>query len=53
MKSIGIANEVYNELISYKNKKALYTKKSKYSFSDAIRDLLTESETLSEWMKGK
>jgi predicted CopG family antitoxin len=53
MKSIGISDTCYEDLLEYKNKKALLNKKSKYSFSDAIKDLLIESQTLSEWMKGK
>ena len=53
MKSIGINDEVYNRLIDYKNTKALIKKKSKYSFTDAIKDLLDDSRLLSEWMKGK
>jgi len=50
---IGIMKEVYDDLVDYKNKKALLNKKSKYSFTDAIRDLLEDSKTLSEWMKEK
>ena len=50
---IGIGNEVYDSLVEYKNKKALVKKKSKYSFTDAIKDLLEESKILGEWMKGK
>lgn len=53
MKSIGISDECYEELLEYKNTKALLKKKSKYSFSDAIIDLLKDSQILSEWMKEK
>ena len=52
-KQIGITEEVFNDLIEYKNKKASIGKKSKYSFTDAIKDLLNDSKTLSEWVKGK
>ena len=44
---------VYAQLVEYKNKKALLNKKSKYSFTDAIKDLLEESKILAEYMKGK
>ena len=53
MKSIGISDECYDQLLEYKNRKALMNKKSKYSFSDAIKDLIIESKTLGDWMKGK
>ena len=50
---IGVGNDVYAQLVEYKNKKALLNKKSKYSFTDAIKDLLEESKILAEYMKGK
>ena len=53
VKRIGIEESVFDRLVEYKNKKALLNKKSKYSFTDAIDDLLQNSETLDEWMKGK
>lgn len=53
VKRIGIEESVFDRLVEYKNKKTLIGKKSKYSFTNAIDDLLLESETLSEWMKVK
>ena len=53
VKRIGIEESVFNRLKEYKNKKALLGKKSKYSFTNAIDDLLQESETLSQWMGTK
>lgn len=53
MKSIGVSDDCYDQLLEYKNKKALINKKSKYSFSDAIKDLIKDSKVLAEWMKGK
>ena len=53
VKQIGIKNAVYEALIEYKNRRAHALKKAKYSFSDAIHDLLQDSVALSEWMIGK
>jgi len=53
MKTIGIKEEIFDRLKEWKNKKAFLGKKSSFSFSDAIEALLDESDTLSEWMKGK
>lgn len=52
-KQIGIEESVYNRLVEYKNKKALLGKKSSFSFTDAIDNLLQDSETLSHWMGTK
>ena len=53
VKRIGIEESVFNRLVDYKNKKTLIGKKSKYSFTDAVDDLLLESEVLSGILKGK
>lgn len=53
VKRIGIEESVFDRLVEYKNKKTLLGKKSKYSFTDAVDDLLQDSETLSQWMGTK
>ena len=53
IKQIGITEEAYKALVEYKTKQAFMNKKSKYSFTDAIHDLLKDSVALSEWMTGK
>ena len=44
IKQIGITEKAYKALVQYKNEKAFFEKKSKYSFTDAILDLIKESD---------
>ena len=45
IKQIGITEEAYDALVEYKTKHAFMNKKSKYSFTDAILDLIKKTKS--------